>query len=156
MGLYLRALGCEGAAPYAEHGLGLSFFALGEEGAALARFAEAGRLLEALPEGQHRELRFRNHYNAGVVLFSKGDFAGAAESFRQALRAGSGRIEAMRNLELSLLSMEREGGAGAGAGEGGGPSQAMALAFGYIRQREVEQWRSRDWPEEECPSGDDR
>ena len=154
--LYLEARGHEGAAPYAEFGLGLTFLALGEEEAALGRFAEAGRLLDALPEGLHGELRYRNHYNSGIVLFSKGDFAGAADSFREALRASSGRLEAMRNLELSLMSAERESSGGAGEGGGGEPSEAMALAFEHIRQQGVEQWRNRAWPEDERAPGDDR
>ena len=156
--LYLEALGHPAVAPYAEYGLGLVFFAMGENTAALNRFAAAERTLETLPEGLHRELRYRNHYNAGMVLFSKGDFAGAANSFRQALRVSGGRIEAMRNLELSLMSIEREDelGVGGGGNDGGASTEAMGLAFQYIQQREVEQWRSREWPEEEYAPGDDR
>ena len=156
MSLYLDAAEYGVAAPYAEYGLGLIFFALGEESAALNRFAEAGRILETLPDGLHRELRYRNHYNTGMVLFSKGDFAGAADSFRQALRVSSGRIEAMRNLELSLMSIEREDSAGVGGNGGGTASEAMTLMFQHIQQREVEQWRGREWPDEERVPGDDR
>ena len=154
--LYLRALEHPAAAPYAEYGLGLVFFVMGEGSAALNRLEEAGRILETLPEGQHRELRYRNHYNTGMVLFSKGDFEGAADSFRRALRVSGGRLEAMRNLELALMSVEREGGAGVGGNGGGEGSQAMDLAFRYIRERETEQWRGRQWPEEEYAPGDDR
>jgi len=157
IGLYLQALEHPAAAPYAEYGLGLLFFAMEEEAAALGRFAETARLLEVAPEGLHRELRYRNHYNAGVVLFSKGDFDGAASAFREALRVSPGRVEAMRNLELSLMSVERrDDRPAAGAGTEGGATEAMTLMFEYIRQREVEQWRSRDWPEEEYAPGDDR
>ena len=157
--LYLEALEHNEAAPYAEYGLGLIFFAMGEESAALNRFAQADRMLADLPDNLHRELRYRNHYNTGMVLFSKGDFAGAANSFRQALRVSSGRIEAMRNLELSLMSIERETGSGmgGGTGDGGGTqTEAMALVFEYIQQREIEQWRNREWPEDEQIPGDDR
>ncbi|MCL2599992.1 MAG: tetratricopeptide repeat protein, partial [Treponema sp.] len=120
-----------------------------------------GRILETQPDTLHRELRYRNHYNTGMVLFSKGDFAGAADSFRQALRVNSGRLEAMRNLELSLMSIEREGASGIGGGgedDGTGTgTEAMALVFQHIRQREVDQWRNREWPEDEyVPGGDDR
>ena len=154
--LYLEALEHRGVEPYAEYGLGLVFFALGEETAALNRFAAAERILETLPDTLHRELRYRNHYNTGMVLFSKGDFAGAANSFRQALRVSSGRIEAMRNLELSLMSIERDDGSGIGGNGEGTTTEAMALAFQYIQQREVEQWRSQEWPEEDYAPGDDR
>jgi len=155
--LYMEALEHPGAAPYAEYGLGLIFFALGEDAAALNRFLEADRILETLPDALHRELRYRNHYNTGMVLFGKGDFDGAAESFRNALRISGGRIEAMRNLELSLMSIERESGSGVGQGGGDGTgTEAMALTFRHIQRREVEQWRNREWPEEEYVAGDDR
>ncbi|MCL2557057.1 MAG: tetratricopeptide repeat protein [Treponema sp.] len=155
IGLYLRALEYEAAAPYAEYGLGLIFFSLGEDAAALGRFERAAEELGALPESLHRELRFRNHYNSGVVLFGKGDFDGAAGSFRDALRISGGRAEAMRNLELSLLSIEQETSARSRAGASE-QSEAMSLAFDRIRQMEAERWRGRQWPEEEPAPGDDR
>jgi len=154
--LYMQALGHPGAVPYAEYGLGVVFMSLGEDAAALARFAAAAEALDALPEAPHRELRHRNHYNMGMVLFAKGDFAGAAASFRDALRVIPGRIEAMRNLELSLMSMEREDATGAGLGGEGGMDEAMSVTFERIRQMEVERWRGQEWPEEERAPGDDR
>jgi Ca-activated chloride channel family protein len=156
IGLYMKALEHGAAAPYAEYGLGVAFMEMGEDAAADGRFAESLRLLESEPAGLHRELRYRNHYARGMVFFSKGDFSGAADSFRDALRVSPGRPEAMRNLELSLMSLERDGAAGAGTGEVGGETEAMTLMFEYIRQREVEQWKSREWPEEEHEPGNDR
>jgi len=156
--LYLRALEHPASAPYAEHGLGTAFHVMGEDAAALDRFAGVARALDALPEGRHRELRFRNHYNAGVVLFGEGDFDGAAAAFRDALRVSGGRLEAMRNLELSLMSREAEGDRGGGGGRGaaGATTEAMELTFGHLRAAEVERWRGREWPEEDRTPGDDR
>jgi len=154
--LYMRALEHETAAPYAEYGLGLLFLGMGEDAAAAARFAETQRLLETEPAGLHRELRYRNHYARGMVFFGSGDFPGAAASFRDALRVSGGRLEAMRNLELSLKSVEAKNSAAAGPGEGGGVTEATTPVFEYVRQKEVEQWKSREWPEEEHEPGDDR
>jgi tetratricopeptide (TPR) repeat protein len=156
--LYMEAAEHEDVAAYAQYGLGLVFFAMDENEAAAGRFAMAEQLLEAMPEKLHRELRYRNHYNAGIVLFTGGDFAGAAGAFRNALRTSSGRTEAMRNLELSLKSLERNGEntAGGGGADNAGSDEAMAQVFQYIRQKEVEKWRSREWPQEEHAPGDDR
>ena len=106
--VYLRALEFTEAAPYAEFGLGALFYLLGEDYAALERFENCQKLLENLPAAEHRELRFRNSYNYGIVLFGLGDFQAAAYAFRNALRADPRRVEAKRNLELSLLSLERQ------------------------------------------------
>jgi len=153
---YLRALECEEAAPYAKYGLGNVYFTLGEEKASLSRYSLALDLLETVPPATNRELRYRIHYNTGVVLFSEGDFAGAVSSFREALRIDGGRIEAKRNLELSIRSNSRERTSGGGARSGDTDNnESIAILTEYIRQREINQWRSREWPEEEDTAGPD-
>ena len=149
---YLRALDHAEAAPYAEYGLGSVYFALGEEQAALDRFVEAGHALEAIPPTAGRELRYRIHYNTGVALFSMQDFAAAADSFRDALRADGRRIEAKRNLELCLLSLEREN---LSVGSGDNENESISILFEFIRQKELDKWRNREWTEEEETTGPD-
>ena len=100
---YLRALQYEEAAPYAEYGLASAFFALEESDAALDRYLEAENALEQMGE-DHNELRYRIHYNRGIIYFEKGEYNEAALAFREALKVDSSRIEAKRNLELSLLT----------------------------------------------------
>jgi len=153
--LYMQALDRPESAPYAEYALGNTFFTLDEAEAALSRFAEAQRLLDEEPSGLHRELRYRNHYNRGIALFSRADFEGAAAAFRNALRAVPGRPQAMRNLELSLLSQERRPPESEGD-NGNGNSEALETTFRYLMQREARQWENRQWPEEESIPGDDR
>jgi Ca-activated chloride channel family protein len=158
---YLRAMEYEDAVPYAEYGLGSLSLAREEGDAALEHFAAAGEALKKLPD--NRELAFRIRYNRGVALFGKGDYAGAAGAFREALQTDGSRIAAKRNLELSLLSgpEDNRGKSGQGIGPGSagedssesGP-QVTAL-FDYMRRREMEQWKSREWPEEENFSGPD-
>ena len=94
---YMKARNDAEAAPYSEFGLGSVYFALGEEKAALDRFAEAETMLESSSPAS-RELHYRIHYNTGVVLFSEGDFSGAIDSFRKALKVDGGKKEAKRNL----------------------------------------------------------
>jgi len=150
---YMRALDYREAAPYAEYGLGSVYFALDEKEAALDRFARAREALETLPPSANRELRYRVHYNTGVALFSGGDFSGAADSFRDALRADGRRIEAKRNLELCIRLLEREN---MQSGRGGDTEdESRAVLFDYIRQRELSQYKSREWAGEEDIAGPD-
>jgi Ca-activated chloride channel family protein len=151
---YLKAYAYTEAEPYAEFGLGSVYFAMGEEKAALERFAEAGKTLESLDATVNRELQYRIHYNTGIVLFSEGDFSGAVDSFRKALKTDGGKKEAKRNLELSLRSLERETSSGGNKKDGAGEDESRLALFEYIRQKELNQWKSREWQEED-PSGPD-
>jgi len=156
---YLKALNYDDAAPYAEFGLASAFFSLEEGEAALARYGEAEKALGQRYE-DHSELRFRIHYNMGIINFENGEYEEAVNEFREALKVDGSRIEAKRNLELSLLtsvrsssppavsSEETEGG---GEGSGGGSS----VLFEYLKAKEQEQWKSREWTEESDYSGPD-
>jgi tetratricopeptide (TPR) repeat protein len=146
---YMKARDDTEAAPYSEFGLGSVYFALGEEKAALDRFAEAETILESSSPAASRELHYRIHYNTGVVLFSEGDFSGAIDSFRKALKIDGGKKEAKRNLELSIRSFEREGASGGGKNDGENENESMTALFQYVRQKEFNQWKSREWQKEE-------
>jgi len=153
---YLRALNYREAAPYAEYGLASAFFALDEGDAALDRYLEAENALEQRG-GDHNELKFRIHYNRGIIYFEKGDYNEAALAFREALKVDSSRIEAKRNLELSLLTDTwRSPPAPVYSPEGADNVQdelGHQVLFEYLRAKEQEQWKSREWVEESEPSG---
>jgi Ca-activated chloride channel family protein len=156
---YLRALQYEEAVPYAEYGLASAFFALEESDAALDRYLEAENALE-LRGDAHNELRYRIHYNRGIIYFEKGEYNEAALAFREALKVDSSRIEAKRNLELSLLTdtwrsppspvYSPEGTDRPDNAQDEGSSQVL---FDYLRAKEQEQWKSREWVEDSAPSG---
>jgi len=146
---YMKARDYAEAMPYSELGLGSVYFALGEEKAALDRFAEADILLESSSPSASRELHYRIHYNTGVVLFSEGDFSGAMDSFRKALKIDGGKKEAKRNLELSIRSLARENASGGGKNDGQNENESMTALFEYVRQKEYNQWKSREWQKEE-------
>lgn len=152
---YLKALEHEEAVPYAEYGLGSVYYSLDEGKAALERFADSQKIVDTLPAGEHRELRYRISYNTGGALFGEGDFAGAAASFREALRIEPDRIEAKRNLELSLLSLARESAAGNRSDQERQESESRTVLFEYLRQKEYNQWKSREWAAEEETDGPD-
>jgi Ca-activated chloride channel family protein len=154
---YLKALEFEETAPYAEYGLGYIYLVLDENAAALGRFAAAGEALALLHQDEeHRELNYRIHYNTGIIRFQEGDYTGAAAEFRRALEADGSRIEAKRNLELSLLSL----------GSGGSVTEQLRdyqisdnqetdTLFEYIRQTEQDRWKNREWSGDTPASGPD-
>jgi Ca-activated chloride channel family protein len=158
---YMKALERPEAAAYGEYGLGTAYAALGEKEAALERYRAAE---EQARDGEVRgELLYRLRYNSGVLHFEKGEYEEAAAAFRAALEIDGGRQEAKRNLELSLLAgdapqppeaAEEEEAKTAKRGEGGEDGAAAAL-FGYLRVKEEEQWRSREWGESGDYSGPD-
>jgi len=146
---YTKALEYEDSAPYAEYGLGTVYLSMGEENAALDSFAKAGNMLDSLDQNQ--ELRYRVCYNTGVALFSRGDFSGAADSFRDALKIDGRKIEAKRNLELSILSIARQNTISGDNRD----NEGLSALFDYIRQKELAQWTNRDWqPEEDSAEPD--
>jgi Ca-activated chloride channel family protein len=157
---YLKSMDYEDAIPYAEYGLGSAYFALEEGSAALERYAEAEKSLAAAL-GEHPELRYRLRYNSGIIHFEKGEYEEAAASFREALEIDGSRIEAKRNLELSLLTLEQvsspQEAAAAETPQSGaeGENSGSEVLFDYLRQREQEQWKSKEWEEEDSPTGPD-
>jgi len=149
---YQKALSHEDAAPYADYGIGLTFYLMDEENAALQRYNDSQKKLENYPNSEHRELRYRNHYNTGIILFEDGDYHSAADSFRDALRADPRRLDAKRNLELALISISMET-----KPENRTDSQQgqRDILFEYLKQEEQHLWRSREWAPEEDYTGPD-
>ncbi|MCL2093934.1 MAG: tetratricopeptide repeat protein [Treponema sp.] len=156
---YLRAL--EHDAPYAEYGLASVFFSLEEGEAALDRYLAAERALSGLPIEDHEELLYRIRYNTGIIYFEQGDYDRAAQAFREALTINSSRLEAKRNLELSLITIAMEESHmtaspdGRAEGGPGGAAENSSVIFEYLREREQQQWRSREWTGESDPGGPD-
>jgi Ca-activated chloride channel family protein len=148
---YMKAQEHEDAAPYAEYGLGLTFYLMDEGKAALKSFDNSQKKLEAMPDG-HNELRFRNSYNSGIIFFQDGDYQSAAAAFKDALRADGRKIEAKRNLELSLMSAERQAKQDT-SNENRQENETRELLFNLIQEEEQRLWKSREWAPEEKPTG---
>jgi Ca-activated chloride channel family protein len=154
---YLEALTFPETAPYAEYSLGSVYLAMDEGAAALRHFAAAEEGLSNVLREDHRELIYRIHYNRGVVRFHAGDFGSAVEQFRAALETDGSRIEAKRNLELSLLSLSHQNsGAAASRYQSFQEEQKEPqVLFDYIRRKEQDQWKSREWIEDTDSAGPD-
>jgi Ca-activated chloride channel family protein len=119
----------------------------------------AERSLELKREG-HQELRYRIHYNMGIIYFANGEYGQAVNSFREALKIDGSRIEAKRNLELSLLSAARSyspqtASSEEDEGDKKDSSGSSAVLFEYLKVKEQEQWKSREWTGENDYSGPD-
>jgi Ca-activated chloride channel family protein len=157
---YLKALDYNDAAPYAEYGLGAAYFALEEGTAAMERYRTAEKGLLTKRE-DHSELRYRIQYNSGIIHFEKGEYSEAVQAFRDALKTDGSRIEAKRNLELSLLTIARINTPQTASAEGRSESSreasngASPVIFEYLRQKEQEQWKSREWAGEDDSRGPD-
>jgi Ca-activated chloride channel family protein len=156
---YLKALNHDEAIPYAEYGLASVFSALDEGEAALDRYIEAEKFL-LLNNEDHPELRYRIHYNMGIIYFENEKYAEAIDSFKEALKVDGSRIEAKRNLELSLLSRARSNqpqGTSSEEAEDGrqGSGGGSSVIFEYLKAKEQEQWKSREWIGENSYSGPD-
>ncbi|MCL2834416.1 MAG: VWA domain-containing protein [Treponema sp.] len=166
---YLKASGFDESGPYAEYGLGLSYYALDENEAALRQYAAAQNIIGSTGSA-HNELRYRLNFNTGVIQFEEDDFKGAAESFRRALEIDGSRLDAKRNLELSLLALSMQnknesaavqpaaGSQGANQGDTESESvsganevrQGVRTLYDYLRRREQDQWRN-EWTGDSNP-----
>jgi Ca-activated chloride channel family protein len=154
---YMKASAFHNAKAYAEFGLGSSYYSLGETDAALERFRDAESIA---PEDA--ELLYRIRYNQGVVRFEKGLFNEAAADFRRALEAEPNRVDAKRNLELSLLSQERQETGWQKSIEkekevekDSENSERIQTLFNFLKEKEVERWKSSEWIENAAASGPD-
>jgi Ca-activated chloride channel family protein len=149
---YQKALQFDDSAPYAEYGLGLILYLLDERNTALDRYGNSIKILETLSENEHRELRYRNYYNSGIIYFEEEDYILAAESFKEALRINPARIDAKYNLELSLMSIIMETSREKPSQE---RNETREILFDYIRQMEQQYWKSTEWENEEPFTGKD-
>jgi Ca-activated chloride channel family protein len=143
---YFKALHYKDAAPYAEYGIGLTFYSLDENLVALKCYDNSMKILETLPDNEHRELRYRIHYNTGIIYFEEGNFEAAAGAFKEALRANPEKLDAKRNLELSLMSITIEK---SGRNSSESKNESKEILFDYTKQQEQQFWKSREWAEEE-------
>jgi len=149
---YQQALNFEDSSPYAEYGLGLTLYSLDDSAAALNLYGNSQKILESLSDNEHRELRYRNHYNSGIIYFEEGDFQSAANAFREALRTDPRKTDAKRNLEISLMSISMESDKENRTQE---RNETREVLFDYIRQHEQQYWKSREWAPEEKHTGQD-
>jgi Ca-activated chloride channel family protein len=111
-------------------------------------------MLETVSPDGHSELRYRNNYNSGIIFFEEGEYYAAAEAFKNALRENPRRLDAKRNLELSLMSITRQTNENNNR-EKSMENETREILFEYIKNEEQQRWQSREWAPDEKPTGPD-
>jgi Ca-activated chloride channel family protein len=119
--------------------------------------ADTDRMTQAFRHGhgeRHRELAYRIHYNVGLACYNAGKPEEAAWEFRQALLVDPSRIEAKRNLEISLAQMENRSSVETSEVKTARPvregaTRGNSVLFDFIRQKETDRWKSWAWQSEE-------
>jgi len=149
---YYKALGHEDASPYAEYGLGITYHFMDENTVALSRYANSHEKLIGLSGSEHNELRYRLQYNSGIIYFEEGNFDAAAAAFREALKIVPSKVEAKRNLEISLMSIARE--TSQERQPEPGHEETKEMLFQMIQQQEQQFWQSGEWAEERFTGND--
>jgi Ca-activated chloride channel family protein len=155
---YIEAMKDAGAAPYASYALGNVYLAMGQNEAALDRYAEAENNANMR---ENRELVYRSRYNSGIARFTGGDFEAAADYFRRALDADGSRVDAKVNFELSLLQLLRKKeDAQVRTTQRGSVSEderrrKSEILFNFVRQKEADRWKSWDFTVENEDTGPD-
>jgi Ca-activated chloride channel family protein len=156
---YHEALSEPGTAPYAAYALGTDALSLEESDTALEWFAVAENNITT--RERNRELLYRIRYNRGIARFQQEEYAAASADFRAALEIDGSRVEAKRNLELSLLSLRQKNERAEQqivpepmAAENAALSRG--ILFDYMRRKESDRWKSwEESTENEEPSGPD-
>jgi len=144
---------------YAQYGLATLYADMGEYQAALALFEALVQDLTkeaAETKGPARELLYRSWYNRGLCFYALEDFDAAAEAFRSALLIDGSRWNAKQNLELSLLAKTKKRGSATSAGAISTEKRPVPnpVLFEYIRQKEMDRWKSQQWKSTEESSID--
>ena len=147
-GFYIEAMDDTTTAPYAAYSLGVIYFTLDQDEAALARFNEAEKNASA---EENRELIYRSRYNSGIIRFTNGDFEEAASDFKRALEVNGSRVDAKLNFELSMLSLMRKREDAQvrttqkGSVTADDSRRKSEILFNFVRQKESNRWKSWDF-----------
>ncbi len=122
---------------YAIFDLATTYLVQGENEAARLRFEE---LSSDLPDDVH----FALLYNLGILAHRNGNYAGAADFFKQALLIDSSNVDAKLNLELSLVDGEGRSGAGEvqPVAESSHEGAFESAVYSIIREQEEGQWKN--------------
>jgi tetratricopeptide (TPR) repeat protein len=135
---------------WAEYALGSACLLKGELEAAQSY------LRPLTTQGLPRELAWRVWYNLGNALYQQADWLGALDAYRSALRLYPASIAAKRNLELTLRQLDRESlpaSSSAPLQRGQDESEGSSF-FNYIREKEADRWKGREWQTESVHTPD--
>lgn len=127
---------------YSLYDLGTAYLMLGEDSAALERFA-------SVSTGAPDKVRYAAYYNAGVLSHQKGEYEAAKDYFRKALEIDSSSIEAKINFELSMQgssqsAKQNESNAVQGSSEESDIKDIQNAVFERIKENDQKQWKNSE------------
>lgn len=137
--------GDEEISDYAVYGLASTYLMQNESQAAMERYAD-------ISENASKSVKFSVLYNSGIIAHRNGDYAAAAEYFKQALLVDSTNTNAKINLELSLQeesvhtsSQEQTMQSVSSNGDSGYENSIYSV----IREIEQQQWKNKQQSSDE-------
>ena len=140
-----KEFGDEELFDYGVFGLASTYLSQGESDAALDRFAQ---ISENCPDN----IRFAVYYNSGIIAHQKGDYALAANMFKNALICNSESVDAKINLELAVQeqtvhakTMENEL---VPLSENSNDQSLENAIYNVIRESDRNRWKSQEQPQE--------
>jgi len=127
---------------YSLYDLGTTYATIGEDEAALERFA-------LISNDAPAQLRYAAYYNSGVVAHKNEDYETAKEYFRKALEVDSTKIDAKINLELSMqmeeakVNQSESNAIPASENDTSAPDLEKAV-FKHIKENDQKQWKNSE------------
>ncbi|MBN2738247.1 MAG: tetratricopeptide repeat protein [Spirochaetales bacterium] len=97
---YLKARKITQNHPLIDYNIGNVYYALGETSASIAE-------LQSASSSHDTELRYRGHFNLGIINFEQNRFLEAISHFIDALRIKPKDIDAKVNLELAIRELDK-------------------------------------------------
>lgn len=126
---------------YAVYNLATTYLVQNENDVAYERYSK-------LENAEDADVRFATFYNCGIIAYRKGDFAHAADCFRNALKIDGSKVDAKVNLELSVMNSEKEAKSKENAlsqvSESDAPSAMEQAVFERIREYDKKQWKNSE------------
>ena len=137
---------------YALYDLGTAYQMLGEDEAAMKRFAQ-------IPDEAPANVKYAAFYNAGVISQKKSNFDDAQNFFRKALEIDNTKIDAKINMELSLQKTLEDGKQNQAStnqineNKEEVPDIDKAL-FKHIKENDQKQWKNSETSQNQNLSSD--
>ena len=140
--------------PYALYNLGTSYTMLAEEDAALEKYNQV-----LLMQGISQELQYSVYYNLGVMCFKNGDFQGASENFKQAIKIDNTKTDAKINMEMSMQMIQtktrqNESKINPAGHNPNAQNDTEEKIFKHIKENDKKQWKNAEMSQKQNHAND--
>ena len=140
--------------PYALYNLGTSYTMLAEEHAAIQKYNPV-----LLMQGISQELQYSVYYNLGVMCFKNGDFQGASENFKQAIKIDNTKTDAKINMEMSMQMIQtktrqNESKINPAGHNPNAQNDTEEKIFKHIKENDKKQWKNAEMSQKQNHAND--